>query len=127
MLYYPQLTSGSVSQFPVGRRSGTRIVSNELPSGDSIRMTDAGAATIRWQLQYGGLTDDEWSAMEQLFEASEGRLNTFTFLDPTDNLLLWSEDWTKPAWSSDPLMQAVVGNTASGRGWVAIRRAPVNW
>jgi hypothetical protein len=121
MLYYPQLTSGSVSQFPVGRHSGTRTVLNELPSGDSIRMADAGAATIRWQLQYAGLTDDEWSATEQLFEASEGRLNTFTFLDPTDNLLLWSEDWTKPAWSADPLMQVVVGITDPVGGTGAVQ------
>ena len=39
----------------------------------------------------------------------EGRLNTFTFLDPTDNLLMWSEEWTNPVWTADPLLQLVTG------------------
>jgi hypothetical protein len=57
------------------------------------------------------LTDAEQAAMEQLFEAAEGRLQTFTFLDPTANLLMWSEDWTKQAWARDPLLQLAAGGT----------------
>jgi len=111
MLHYPQLTSGSVCQFPVKRRTTLRTVSNELPSGDNIRMSDPGAARVRWQLQYLGLTDRERTAIEQLFEAAEGRLTTFSFLDPTDNLLLWSEDYTKSVWTVDPLLQVTSGIT----------------
>src|SRR5690349_18339431 len=111
MLYYPQLTSGSVCQFPVGWRVTARTVSNELPGGDTVRMDDPGARTIYWQLKYSSLTDNEEAAMEQLFKAAEGRLQTFRFLDPTDNLLMWSEDWTKQVWSSDPLLQLTAGGT----------------
>ena len=64
---------------------------------------------MRWQLQYLGLTDRERTAIEQLFEAAEGRLTTFSFLDPTDNLLLWSEDYTKSVWTVDPLLQVTSG------------------
>ncbi len=71
-------------------------------------MADPGAGLVRWQLQYSSLTDNEWNAIEQLFESAEGRLNTFTFLDPTDNLLMWSEDWTQPVWTADPLVQVVL-------------------
>ena len=109
MLYYPQLSTGVVSQFPVSRHATTRTVSNQLLSGDSIRMSDPGAAVIRWQLTYSGLSDNEWSSLEQLFEATEGQLGSFTFLDPTDNLLLWSEDWTKPEWTADPMLQISSG------------------
>jgi len=109
MLYYPQLPNGSVCQFPVSRQSTTRTVSNQLTNGDTIRMSDPNAAVIRWQLQYTGLTDAEWSSIEAFFETAEGMLNTFTFLDPTDNLLTWSEDWTKPIWSVDPLLQVSKG------------------
>jgi hypothetical protein len=109
MLHYPQLASGSVCQFPVKRRTTLRTVSNELPGGDNIRMSDPGAAAVRWQLQYLGLTDGERFSIEQLFEAAEGRLTTFTFLDPTDNLLMWSEDYTKSVWSVDPLLQMTAG------------------
>src|SRR5260370_32686495 len=118
MLHYPQLTSGSVCQFPVKRRTTLRTVSNELPSGDNIRMSDPAAARVQWQLQYVGLTDGERSSIEQLFEAAEGRLTTFNFLDPTDNLLMWSEDYTNSVWIVDPLLQvaARTAQTAGGEG-----------
>ena len=109
MLYYPQLTSGAVAQLPVTQRTSIRTVSNELPSGDTIRMADPSDGMVRWQLQYSNLTDAEWSAIEQIFEAAEGRLTTFTFLDPTNNLLMWSEDWARPLWTADPLLQIVTG------------------
>ena|SRR5579872_1057504 len=104
MLYYPQLTSGSSSQFPVGRTMQLRTITNQMLGGDNIRAADTGAGAVRWQLQYQGLTDAEWASIDLLFEAVEGQLGTFTFLDPTDNLLLWSEDWTKQAWRADPLI-----------------------
>jgi hypothetical protein len=64
---------------------------------------------VQWQLRYSSLTDGERSAIESLFEASEGQLNTFTFLDPTDNLVMWSEDWTQAVWTADPLLQVTGG------------------
>ena len=107
MLYYPQLTSGAVSQLPVTHRTSIRTLSNELEGGNTIRMGDPSAGVVRWQLQYSNITDGEWATIEQLFEVAEGRLSTFTFLDPTANLLMWSEDWTKPAWIGDPMLQVV--------------------
>src|SRR5579872_7404036 len=109
MLYYPQLSTGSACQFPFARRTYARTVSNDLLGGASIRTSDPGAELFRWQLQYSGLTDTEWSSIEQLFLAVEGQLNTFTFLDPADNLILWSEDWTQPQWVFDPLLQLSTG------------------
>ena len=109
MLYYPQLATGSVSQFPVTRRTSIRTVSNQLASGATIRMADAGAQKVQWRLQYSSLNDGERSSIQDLFEAAEGQLNTFTFLDPTDNLLMWSEDWTQAVWTADPLLQVAGG------------------
>jgi hypothetical protein len=105
MLYYPQLSTGAVSQFPVRRGTNMRTVANQLPSGFTIRMADTGAQKVQWRLVYSDLTDGERSSIESLFEAAEGQLNTFTFLDPTDNLLMWSEDWTQAVWTPDPLLQ----------------------
>jgi hypothetical protein len=109
MLYYPQLTTGSIAQFPVTRTVNMRTVANQLPSGFTIRMADAGAQKVQWRLVYSDLTDGERSSLESLFEASEGQLNAFTFLDPTDNLLMWSEDWTQAVWTPDPLFQVTGG------------------
>src|ERR1700689_1884404 len=109
MLYYPQLTTGAVSQFPVTRNANLRTVANQLPSGYTIRMADTGAQKVQWQLRYSGLSDGELSAIQSLFVAAQGQLNTFTFLDPTDNLLMWSEDWTQAVWTPDPLLQVTAG------------------
>ncbi len=72
-------------------------------------MADPNDGSMRWQLQYSGLTDAEWGSIEELFEAAEGRLTTFTFLDPIDNLFVWSENWTNLVWTADPLLQLVSG------------------
>lgn len=109
MLYYPQLSTGAVAQFPLRRGANMRTVSNQLPSGFTIRMADTGAQKAQWQLRYSDLTNAERSFIEDLFEASEGQLNAFTFLDPTDNLLMWSEDWTQTVWTADPLLQVSGG------------------
>ena len=86
-----------------------RTVANQLASGGTIRMADPGSQKIRWQLRYSDLTDSERASIENLFEAAGGQLNTFTFLDPTGNLLTWSEDWTQTAWTADPLLQVSGG------------------
>lgn len=109
MLYYPQLTTGAVSQFPITRSANLRTVANQLPSGFTIRMSDPGWQKVQWQLRYAGLTDGERASIENLFEASEGQLNTFTFLDPMANLLTWSQDWTQAVWTADPLLQVTSG------------------
>lgn len=109
MLYYPQLATGSLSQFPVGRITQLRTITNQTLGGDNIRASDTGAGAVRWQLQYQGLTDAEWALIDQLFKTVEGQLSTFTFLDPTDNLLLWSEDWTQQPWRPDPLIAIGTG------------------
>jgi hypothetical protein len=54
---------------------------------------------IEWEMELKGLTQAECSAIESLFDAVEGRLRTFTFLDPFDNLLRWSENPTAESWS----------------------------
>jgi hypothetical protein len=109
MLYYPQLRTGSVAQFPIKRGMNLRTIANQLSSGLTIRMEDVGWQKVRWQLTYSDLTDDERSALENLFETAQGQLNTFTFLDPTANVLMWSEDWTQPVWAPDPLLQVTGG------------------
>ncbi|HUA18319.1 MAG TPA: hypothetical protein VMB25_06205 [Bryobacteraceae bacterium] len=86
-----------------------RTFLNQLPDGSTLRMADTGAQTVQWQLTYASLTDAEAASLQALFDASLGRLNTFTFLDPTDNLLMWSEDWTQPVWTADPMLQVTLG------------------
>ena len=98
MLYFPQLTTGAVAQYPLRRSSATRSVVNRLVGGPDVKLYDAGAGRVTWHLTFTGLSSVEASSIEALFGAAEGRLHEFTWLDPTTNLLPWSEDFSASAW-----------------------------
>ena len=109
MLYYPQLLTGCISQYPITRHTTRRTIVNQLADGVSIRMADSGASQTGWGLSYQHLTLAEVSGLEELFQAASGSWQTFTFLDPTDNLFAWSEDLAQPVWKLDPLLALGVG------------------
>jgi hypothetical protein len=105
MPYFPQLASGSPAQFPLQKLRVERTAVNSCLDGHTIKLADTGAAYLQWQLALQNLTDAELNALEQFFETCEGRLNAFTFLDPTANLLTWSEALDQPAWQTSTLLQ----------------------
>src|SRR6185312_13489655 len=115
MLYYPQLSSGVLAQYPIAKQISYRTVINTLPDGRTITMADLNGAFVTWQLTYSGLSDAEWSAIEQLFTQVQGSYGTFTFADPAGNLLAWSEDPTQAVWEKDPLI-TVAGGFADSLG-----------
>lgn len=123
MLYFPQLLTGSVAQFPLIRKESHRTVVNVLADGSSIRTSDPGADWVGWSLSYAHLSEAEWSAIEALFLAAQGRLNSFTFLDPADNLFVWSTDLTNAAWTKDPLLTILGGMTDPNGGTAAFQVA----
>ena len=108
-MVYPQLGSGSLAQFPIGKRQVQRTVVNAAQDGSAIRLADPNAATTRWVLSYAGLTDGERAALEAFFEAAEGSLNGFTFVDPTANLLAWSDELSNGVWPADPFIRLAGG------------------
>lgn len=120
MLVYPQLTSGALAQFPAQKWRRLRTIANGLAEGRAIRLADPGAEVTEWQLQYQGLSDAEALALEEFFEATEGSLLSFTFLDPTANLLAWSDDLDHVAWAKEPFISVtggVVDPTGETNGW----------
>jgi hypothetical protein len=115
MSAYPQLISGTLSQFPLKKRRQTRTVMNNLADGSSIKLADAYGGSTGWRLEYAGLTDAETASLRQFFESCEGSLNGFTFVDPAGNLLAWSEDLTNSVWQPAPLL-TVTGGVADPLG-----------
>jgi hypothetical protein len=115
MLVYPQLPSGALAQFPVQRRRRFRTLVNSAADGSAVKLGDAGAATMEWQLEYRGLSDSELGALQQFFAAAEGTLNSFTFVDPAANLLAWSDDLANAVWSAGPLL-SLTGSVADPAG-----------
>ena len=107
MLYFPQLPSGAIGQFPIKKRRSLRTIVNQVPDGHKVKLTDPGAQIIQWQLAYKNLADSEIDILQQFFAACEGKLNGFTFLDPVGNLLVWSEALSQPAWEASGLLQVI--------------------
>ena len=115
MLIYPQLTSGALMQFPSQKRRRLRTVMNVLGDGSCLKLSDPAAEITEWQLQYSNLSDAEAAALQQFFEATEGSLRVFTFLDPTANLLAWSDQLEHTGWNKGPLL-SIAGGLADPTG-----------
>jgi hypothetical protein len=109
MLVFPQLPSGALSHFPVSKRIRFRTVVNRAPDGSSIKAPDPAGETTEWTLSYSGLSDSEAATLEQFFKDAEGRLNGFTFLDPSANLFAASDNLDAKDWEKDPLLGLTTG------------------
>ena len=109
MLVFPQLTTGTISQYPLKLNRSTYLLRNELADGATVNWVDAAPKTNHWNLALRDLTDLEAEAVQNLFQAAEGRLGVFTLLDPTANLLAYSEEYDKPCWISGPALQRTTG------------------
>ena len=120
MATYPQLGTGALSQYPVRKTRRTRTVVNLAADGSTIKLADPASEATEWVLAYTGISDDEAAALRSFFDAMEGTLNGFTFVDPAGNLLAWSEQLDNAAWQKDPLLSPASGmdDPAGGtRAW----------
>ena len=104
-LFYPQLTSGSLAQYPLRKTRITRTIKNVLPDGSLILLPDFGAARMAWQLDYTHLSFADIQLLESHFQACKGPLSAFTFIDPTGNMLRSSADLTAVDWQTSNLLQ----------------------
>lgn len=103
---YPQLSTGATGQFPLTKAFTYRTIENRLIDGSSIRLADADATTVAWNLEYRGLTTEERTLLESFFASVAGPLKTFLFLDPCGNLLRYSDDLSNAVWAVDSLLRA---------------------
>jgi len=115
MLVYPQLGTGALSQFPVQKRRRLRTVVNAAADGSFVKLADPNGEYTEWSLSYAQLSDAEVSTLEQFFISAEGTLNGFTFLDPTSNLLAWSDQLNNAVWVAGPVL-ALTGGVADPAG-----------
>src|SRR5436309_7789297 len=71
---------------------------NRLSGGSELRTQDQIAPLFRWNLKIGPIGDAELSEIETFHAARGGAYESFVFLDPLDNLLRWSEDFSQFPW-----------------------------
>jgi hypothetical protein len=129
MPYFPQLESGAIAQYPFVKRRSFRTVVNTLPGGYAIKLLDPGATLAAWELNLGSLTNTERVRIEDFFRAMEGKLYSFTLLDPTENLLLWSDELTSPVWTANPQLSVTGGiedPEGGARAWRLSNSGPAN-
>jgi hypothetical protein len=125
MLAFPQLSSGALVQAPFRRTRTTRTASNRLADGSEVRGPDACATQLAWEAQLADLSDGELGRIAALFDAVEGRVGTFLFLDPFGNLLQWSEDLSQNCWQKGAMLQFFPGiaDPLGGTGAVRVTNA----
>jgi hypothetical protein len=117
MLFYPQLLSGAIAQFPLRRTYSVSNVTNLQEDGSRFRATGVDPAWVSWELRYDSLTGSEMDALRSFFEVAQGRQKTFTFLDPAGNLLAWSEDLSQAVWEKSPLVSAAALDSERGKAF----------
>lgn len=111
-LFFPQLTSGAYAQYPIQKTRAARTINNVLADGSMVVFADPGGSRLYWQLSFTELTAVEASVLEAHFEACAGPVRAFTFIDPTDNMLVWSSDLAAAVWgrSSDIVLAAAAAD-----------------
>lgn len=104
-LFYPQLASGAVSQYPIKKTGAVRTVKNILPDGSMILYRDPNGSQCFWDLSYADLGPADMQALQDHFNSCGGPLRAFTFIDPTENMLVWSSDLRLPPWQCGSSLQ----------------------
>lgn len=117
MLVFPQLSTGASVQYPAGRKVSQRSVQSATEDGTIISLADTCSTYLRWKIMLEDLTDQEATAYSTFFEATQGSLQPFLFLDPAANLLIQSEDFTESAWTAPAVaFDSAVSDPFGGSG-----------
>lgn len=108
-LFYPQLTSGALAQYPIRKTRLARTVKNLLSDGSMILFSDPDGARLIWELAYAELSDVDVQALQAHFSACVGPFHAFTFIDPTDNMLVSSSDMAASPWMASSSVYVTAG------------------
>jgi len=118
-LYFPQLSSGALVQYPIKKTRLVRTIKNVLPDGTMVLLADPDGAHLLWQLGYTELAPNDVTALQNHFSACSGAYRAFTFIDPTDNMLTASADLTNAAWQKSSLIEVAAGAADPNGGTTA--------
>jgi hypothetical protein len=101
-LFFPQLASGALAQYPIQKTRVVPTIKNVLMDGSMVLASGLNfnphASQLVIQLSYTDLESADIGALQAHFGACQGPLRAFTFIDPTDNMLTWSSDLTAAPW-----------------------------
>lgn len=86
MSEFPKLKTGAYTQYPATRLTEYRTVVLRFLDGTEQRYRAAGAPSRRWELDLRLIDEQEAAGIQELFEASQGRLESFEFGDPLEGM-----------------------------------------
>lgn len=115
-LFFPQLSTGAMAQYPLKKTRVTRTIINLLPDGSMVLLADANAGKLVWEMTFTELATADAQALQAHFHNCCGSYHAFTFLDPTDNLFANSVDLTNSSWAIGPTVQITSGITDPNGG-----------
>jgi hypothetical protein len=117
-LFFPQLFSGATVQYPIKKTKVSRNIQNVLPDGSMILSADPDGWMLEWELTYSELNSSDIALLQTHFSNCMGPFHAFTFIDPTENMLVSSESLANAAWLNQGGM-AITGNVADPAGGAA--------
>jgi hypothetical protein len=101
-LFFPQLASGALAQYPIQKTRAVPTIRNVLPDGNLILASgldfNPRSSRMAFQLTYTDLDITDMQALKAHFQACLGPFRAFTFVDPTDNMLVSSSDLSAASW-----------------------------
>lgn len=85
MTTFPKLKTNAVAQYPAAKtlRFANQVL--RFVDGTEQRYRNAPGPLHQWTIRLSALDEGEMLAMEQFFQANQGRFGNFTFTDPWDN------------------------------------------
>lgn len=110
-LFFPQLASGAIAQYPVQKSRLVRTVKNVLNDGSMILYADPHGTKLVWELRYTELSAADTQSLQSHFDLCAGPFRGFTFIDPTENMLNYSADLTASAWQNTAGLRIAAGNS----------------
>jgi hypothetical protein len=87
MATFPQLKTGAICQYPLGRRIrfATEVIA--FSDGSEQRYRDYGSGLRAWKVDLSLLDDAEMASIEAFYWANDGGAGTFQFTDPFDSVV----------------------------------------
>jgi hypothetical protein len=101
MIVFPALQSHAIVQLPTQCTTNVRVAEVKTVSNHSHSYVDATHKYKAWNLVFRHLNDVERATLTNFYLAAEGRLRTFRFLSPFENLHRHS-DLMLAYWTADP-------------------------
>lgn len=98
MSLFPQLSTGQVTSLPVTRSPFFTTLVNRSDDGTEIRFAELSQELGSWQIDLNNLPDVQAATLIAFFNANL-KYGRFIFLDPFQNLLQYSEDFTQGVWT----------------------------